>query len=452
MRRFTLIITCLVFITSCRKFLSIPPPKTEAETAVVFHDEGAALSALAGLYSEMGRVNLSMSNGGQTLYAGLLADELVNSRPNEDLDAFCHNAVTPTTTIGLGRLWNQAFRTIYHANAILEGLEDSDNLPESIVRQITGEALVIRAFHYFNLLNFFGNVPYVTGTDFQENGLLPRTDTALIYKHLEQDLLQASDYLAWDYQEPYRTSINKWTAESLLSRVYLYEGKWDAAATTATEVIQSGMYTLTPDPGDVFLPQSQEVIWQLSRDNYNTAEGLTFVPASSRLVPNYVLRDSLVSIFESQDKRSDRWIGTNTISGKIYAYPFKYKLRTNTTIGEYYVIFRLAEQYLIRAEAYAHMHQTGPALADVNIIRERAGLNDTTASANTEILPIIYLEREKELFAEWGNRWFDLKRTGRANAVLSRVKGDDWDTTDILLPLPQAEIEANPVLVQNPGY
>ena len=91
-------------------------------------------------------------------------------------------------------------------------------------------------------------------------------------------------------------------------------------------------------------------------------------------------------------------------------------------------------------------------LQDVNVIRNRAGLLNSNANDMASLVSAIIQERRVELFAEWGNRWLDLKRLGLANSVLGLVKGTNWQETDALFPIPFAEIEINNLLNQNPGY
>lgn len=86
------------------------------------------------------------------------------------------------------------------------------------------------------------------------------------------------------------------------------------------------------------------------------------------------------------------------------------------------------------------------------MIRNRAGLNNTTAVDVSSLLSAIEHERRVELFAEWGHRWFDLKRWNRASSVLNSVKSPNWQSTDVLYPIPFAQIQANTFLSQNEGY
>ncbi|WP_121196115.1 RagB/SusD family nutrient uptake outer membrane protein [Mucilaginibacter gracilis] len=139
--------------------------------------------------------------------------------------------------------------------------------------------------------------------------------------------------------------------------------------------------------------------------------------------------------------------------GTPYYYFSKYKQKlTNTTAtGEYVTYLRLAEQYLIRAEARAKQGNLAGAIADINVIRTRAGLLNTTAVLQPDILLAIEQERRIELFGEYGHRWNDLRRTGRANAVLGALK-TTWTANAALYPIPKTEIQNNSNLTQNPGY
>ncbi|MDO5969574.1 RagB/SusD family nutrient uptake outer membrane protein, partial [Flavivirga aquimarina] len=119
---------------------------------------------------------------------------------------------------------------------------------------------------------------------------------------------------------------------------------------------------------------------------------------------------------------------------------------------EYPVVFRLAEQYLIRAEARAELGKISEAQSDLNVIRNRAGLGNTTASTKEALRDAILDERQVELFTERGHRWFDLKRRGEAADVLAPLK-PSWQDTDVLFPIPESELLLNPnLLPQNDGY
>ncbi len=153
----------------------------------------------------------------------------------------------------------------------------------------------------------------------------------------------------------------------------------------------------------------------------------------------YGLDSALLNSFETGDLRKKHWVGRTT-TGKTYPYKFKFASIDTLNIVEYNVVLRLAELYLIRAEAYARLGNFSSAAADLNIIRARAGLGPTTANDTASLITAIYQERRVEFFAEWGHRWLDLKR------------GDSIKSVDTLYPIPASEIQLNPALVQNPGY
>jgi starch-binding outer membrane protein, SusD/RagB family len=145
-------------------------------------------------------------------------------------------------------------------------------------------------------------------------------------------------------------------------------------------------------------------------------------------------------------------VGSKTVAGKIYNYPWKYKIRDiGLPLTEYNMVIRYAEILLIRAEAKAHLNKLDEAIDDLNLIRSRAGLPLLTIADQASLLKAIEHERRIELFAEWGHRWFDLKRTGRATEILAPLK-PAWKPSAMLFPIPQNERLRNPLLTQNPGY
>ena len=119
------------------------------------------------------------------------------------------------------------------------------------------------------------------------------------------------------------------------------------------------------------------------------------------------------------------------------------------------MVMRLAEQYLIRAEARIRLDNFAGGIEDINVIRERAGIeflpSEGGGISKEELIEIMLEERRRELFSEWGHRWFDLKRTGRAEEILGNGS-PTWENTDLLYPLPREERMKNPNLTQNPGY
>ena len=145
------------------------------------------------------------------------------------------------------------------------------------------------------------------------------------------------------------------------------------------------------------------------------------------------------------------WVKWVDYVGVQYPIPNKYKSSAPGT--ERYNLFRLAELYLVRAEASAQMEDIASAVTDINVLRSRAGLLPISdAISKVECLQAIAHERQVELFAETGHRWLDLKRTGQLDAVLQPLKSATWAPHAALFPIPLADLQNNPQLEQNPGY
>lgn len=454
----------VIMIFSCKKMLQIDPPKNQLVTSQVFSDTSNAKSAVNGIYTYMMSTTTAFgfANGGVTLLTGLSSDELSTTGINvSDLD-FYNSTVSTENVKNQDILWRNAYKIIYQANACIEGLTASTTLAnstvsDSIKNQLLGECLVIRTFIYFNLVNLFGDVPLITTSDYNITRSQRRAAKDSLYSFMERELIKAKSLLSESYVGAGRIRPNKATASALLARVYLFSKKWPEAETMASGLISATVYVLEPDPNNVFMANSREAIWQLRPyvTGYETTEGQLFIPTTAATArPTYPISSELLNAFEPNDLRKTKWIASKTVSGQAYWYPYKYKLRmdNNTTPLENYMILRLGEQYLIRAEARAQQGRLSEAAADLNVIRVRAGLPATTATDQNQLLHAIYEERKIELFAEWGHRWYDLKRTSRADEILGVVKGTNWQSTDVLYPIPFSEIQLNANLTQNSGY
>jgi len=197
------------------------------------------------------------------------------------------------------------------------------------------------------------------------------------------------------------------------------------------------------------LAGSSEAIWQLW--NANGFTPLNSVPFSGK--PSNQLSPTLLAAFEPTDQRLVSWTKSTVVSGTTYYYAYKYKQRTVTTgiNAEYAMYLRLADVYLIRAEARAQQNNVSGAQADLDLIRARAGLPGTTANDRASLLTAILHERQIEFFNECGHRFFDLKRAGQINTVMATLK-PLWKSTASLFPIPQTERFNDPNLSQNPGY
>ena len=445
----------IILATGCTKLIEVKAPVDQLVSSTIYQDSSTAQAAVYGLYSEM--YNAINSNAAGSVFGYRIttlparsADELISVQ--NTFDNFYTNSLVPTD-FDVSEMWSMPYNFIYIANSVIEGVEGSP-LSATLKQQLMAEAKFARAFCHFYLVNYFGKIPLITTTKVSESNTAPAAEIKDVYAQIVKDLTDARDGLAADYHWSGgdRTRVNNAAASAMLARVYLYLGEWSQAETEATKVISNtSLYTLLTDPGEVFLANSQEAIWQF----YSNANGFTYearqlVPTGVG-VPTYALNEHLYHAFEPDDLRKINWIDSVNVLGTYYTYPKKYRSIVNTN-AEYETVLRLGEQYLIRAEARARQEKVGEAQDDLDAIRNRANLPPTVANDKSSLLLAIEHERQVELFCEWGHRWLDLKRTGRATAVLAPVKGAGWQSTDVLYPIPQAAINTNTNLDQNEGY
>jgi hypothetical protein len=458
-----LLVPALLGLGSCN-FLDVGPPPTQVVDTNVYTGDASATAGVLGIYiglTSRGRAVPGIANdAGLSTYLGVAADELLFA--TTAYDSYRLNQISPAGNAP-GLVWSQAYTSIFQCNTAVAGLTASSTLTASLKTQLLGEVKFLRAFNYFYLTNLFGDVPLALSTDYTTSSTLARTPRADVYAQVVLDLLDAQKLLAPTYPvSTERTRVNQAAATALLARVYLYQQNWAAAETQASAVLaQASLYTL-PTLDKVFLSNSPEAIWQLryaGTVSTNTADAGYFVPASLTVAPTatFQLTNALVSAFGTPDNRATTWTSAYTVAGTTYRYPFKYQQRIATPSAglatEYSVVLRLAEQYLIRAEARIRQGKVSDGLADLNAVRSRAGATALpTGLSQADALLAVENERRLELFTEYGHRWFDLIRTGRVAAVLGPQKGVAWDANDNLWPIPATQLLANPALTQNPGY
>lgn len=489
----TILFCCLLLgtvHTSCRKLLEIPDPTNTISPGQVFSTDKQANSAMAGVYTRMihgdqavfitDAASKLFSAGLVTITGGTSADELYSTNSGvADYYYLLTNKITVTNTTVPETIWSSAYQTIYGTNAIVEGIAASTatSFSDSARSVLTGEAKFVRAFTYFYLVNYFGDVPLVLTIDFNQTINMSRTPQQRVYEQIVADLKEAQAALPENYINGNNSRIrpNKFAATALLARVYLYLNDYTNATIAASGVINNtALYGMEPLLNDVFSPASREAIWQLQpTNNHNelrnaVPEGYLLLPAELHTgTPTFALTNTLVHAFEKEDLRFRDWVDStvNTdLPGQtnVFYFPFKYQTgRSNSELGgtqtAYYMMMRLAEMYLIRAEAAANGGPGGTsgAIADLNIVRKRAGLQKLPETLTpNEVKTAVAKERQKELFAEWGHRWLDLKRTGKAGTVLSAITNKQPWAGDyqLLYPIPVSEITRNHFLTQNPMY
>jgi hypothetical protein len=466
---FYLIITLTV---GCKKLVEVDPPIQEIVGQEIYKTNTNAASVLTGIYIDMSNYSIFTGLSSVSINAGLSADELVPiTDPTNILSILYSNTLTNNGDL---LFWTDMYAYIFRVNAAIEGISASSGITVPVKQQLIGEALFLRAFLYFYLVNFYGDVPLLLSTDVKINSIAARTEKAKVYEQIINDILDAKEKLREDYISSDITTAtsdrarpNKAVATALLGRVYLYTQQWKLAEQEATKLISNTSVYKLETFNNVFLKSSKEAIWQLQPVNfsYNTIDAQIFVLSGIPAGPNsfrpVYLNQYLYNAFEPGDSRKKNWVDSVTVDGITYPYAYKYKVYLpGEARTEYLMVFRLGEQYLIRAEARAQQgNVTGSnsATADINTIRNRAGLPPTAATNQAAMLTAILQERQVELFTEWGHRWFDLQRMGKIDAIMNVVtptKGGIWSPYKALYPIPVSNIQLNPSLKghQNTGY
>lgn len=455
----------LLYISGCKKLIEVDLPIDRTTPENVFGNTGTAVAAMSGIYAGIGAPDDFFTGElGLSIRIGFTSDELTPNFP-QAYPEYLNNYS------GVGwNIWIPAFRThIFRINSLIEGVALSTSLSGNIKKILNAEALFTRAWVNFYLVNLYGDIPLVTNTDYKKNANISRSSVEKVYDQIVSDLLIAQADLPDYYVDKDLTSItderirpNKSAATALLARVYLYRQNWSAAESEATKVIDNAIYELQEDLNAVFLKNNKEAIWQLQpnsldQESTNTPDGRWLInPFGGD--PFFHLSSYLINAFEPDDLRKEKWVKSSN-SGDPIAYKYKEGWSTFTQ-SEYTMVLRLAEQYLIRAEARTNLNKlTGvnSAQSDLNAIRLRAGLLETTANTQEALLNAISQERQVELFMEWGHRWLDLKRSNKVNDLMRLItpeKGGSWSSFKALLPIPYDEFMYNPSLrgKQNPGY
>jgi hypothetical protein len=448
--------------SSCKKMLEIPANQPgQLIASNVFADSTGSVNGVIGIYIKAFS-NYGPLSGYMTIYPSLTSDDMTTSETLlAPLYANQQTAGDPSSPAGTsGIIWQGFYSStlIYQTNAAIAGLNASTDISNSLRNQLVGECEFVRALCYFHLTNLYGAVPLALTTNYTVNNKLIRSSSDDVYAQIIKDLTDAIGKLSVNYPSQGAARPNKYAATALLSRVYLYRQQWQKADNLATEIISSGTYQLEA-LNNVFLVGNHEAIWQgltASYVTYATQEAQQILPYSSSIVPPYYLRPELVNAFESGDLRQTAWTKSNTVNGTTYYYPYKYQNRSFGQVNgriEGEVLFRLAELYLIRAEARINEGDLAGAASDINVIRKRAGLPNTTAQTADQLKAAVLKERQTEFFCEQGHRWFDLKRLGLLNSVMSTEK-TTWPTDGhaALYPVPFIEMKLNPGWTQNPGY
>ncbi len=492
---FPIILVALLAIMaspSCKKdWLSPAPENTLIQTDSTFLDKDNAEKFVNSCY------NWTIQ-WGQSVFSWIGMSSITSddadkgSDPGDlgaDKDQMDALSYTPTS-LSVLEVWEANYTGIGRCNQAIENVPKfvEAGLDAALANRLVGEAKFLRAYFYFNLVRFYGDIPKIARVYTGEQASQIYDDysnnpKAEIYALIEEDLIDAASKLPLKsaYAAKDLGRATKGAAQALLAKVYLYEKKWNDALASANDVINSSEYDLEPD---------YAMIWRQSQENgtesifeieaQNGAEGwgiggyFTTQGARGNVIDGYngwgfnTPSDDLEAAYEAGDVRKAAtiyYIGQTLWDGAVLESAsnpkYNYKAYTSQTqednydawsTGKNIRVLRLGEVLLIKAEAANELGTTADAVSALNKIRTRAGLANTTASDQNGLRTAIYKERRVEMAMEH-DRWFDLVRTGRAGQVM-RAHGKNFiDGKNEVFPIPQKHIDLSAgKLKQNAGY
>lgn len=496
---FLLLLVSFMAVSCGKDFLELEPRGTALETSF-YQNEEEIFQALVATYDvlQWGGTN------GWTMKLGLLnaaSDDCYagGSDASDQPNWVAYDAFTLDPFVGpqLG-LWNKGYSGIYRANLLLEKIELVDDLPADFKARVIAETKFLRAFFYFDLVRFFGNVPLITKTlGADEIYTQQQTTPEAVYAQIEKDLNDARN--TFELPETVAAAelgrITKGAVTALLGKVILYQNddsRMIEAANLFEEVIGSGLYQLEPDFGDIFKLANefgQESVFEINYSgnqrggwgNFgNGTEGnydVQFLGMRDYVGPLYdvgwsfcPVTEKLVDAMQGDPRFAHTIIDGNALKAQGATYTEGYQ-NTDYFIRKYAGLkedraldgepalnwsynvreIRLADVYLMAAEAYARAGgNDAAAISHLNQVRFRVNLQPYGGLTGAALIDAIFRERQLELATE-GHRFFDLVRSGRATVEL----GDQGFVSGIheVLPIPQTEIditEGN--MKQNSGY
>lgn len=385
------------------------------------------------------------------------------------------------TNISFNEVWEGNFDGIGRACYAIKFLKDM-NIPEK--ERYIGEAKFLRAYFYWNLIRVFGGVPKIdkvlaSQADIEQASA--RASVSEIYAFIELDLREAIAKLPASITVSERGRVSKYAAEAFLAKVLLYQSKWAQSKTLCDDIINSNQFSLLNNYAMIWREQGEfsvESIWEINAiaDNppkgiqqYTEVQGMRgsglgdfgwgFNTPSPDLVNAYEPGDlrKAATILVSGTTLWDGFITSNTLPNPYY----NYKAYVSRTAESYFDrgqsnknlrVFRYGEVLLMKAEVENELNDTTAAKIALNQIRQRAGLASINAISKTIMRNSIYKERRVEMAFEH-DRMFDLRRTGRAAAVIQALGKPYVSPKHDLFPIPQRQIDlSGNKIVQNFGY
>lgn len=438
-----LLIIILIVFYSCSSYLDVEPSRYLAAEDV-FNSKENFYAALIGCYDALQN---EWYYGRTYLIIGDLASDVSYANGTKvELKDIDNNAIL-SDNIAINGLWRVVYEAINRVNYLLYFVDEVPNLEEEMKLDFIGQLRFLRAFHYFNLVRLFGDVPLIlepTLNDDVEN-FKPRTSIDLVYDAIVEDL-QFSIFNISNELPEYASVL---ASKTLLANVYLTSGDYQSAYNTSVEALENNSY-LEATYENLFqdVDISNEIIFYIpfSSDDKNRLAEYHFPNQLGGRHENAPTEEFINLIYE-RDSR------LNSIAKKYVNISYCNKYSNISTGADKIIVFRTAELYFIRSEALLNLDgflAGNLVLNDINTIRQRARINLESADNIDELFELLYNEKMIE-FAFEGKRWFDLIRTNQAIEKVPTVT----DSYQMLFPIPISEISANPYISetdQNDGY
>jgi starch-binding outer membrane protein, SusD/RagB family len=449
----SIIITCLLVLglSSCNDFLELPS-RTNLTSATFFKTQADFEKAVTGAYAPLRDLFNSGANGatGSWLMGEMHSDNSryiynPNFRATIDQEQVADFIYNPTNTAATNK-YQGYYLVIARANEVLARI-DGVEFDATIKANLKGQALFLRALAYFDLVQYFGDIPlHLTPATSLSNVALPLTPEKDIYTQIIADAtLAASSLLPKSTQEPGRATSG--AAKTLLGNVYVVLKQYAAAETVLKEVVTSTQYQLLPNYGSVFAlanKNSKESVFEVqylegtggfaSNFMYSFFPSPISAPELTTLMATYSVAPAnlqaltgeafnipspeLIAAYETGDLRKAATIGSGVTGGKTFPFTIKYlhAHATASILNENWPIYRYSEVLLLLAEALHEQGKSSEALPYLNQVRTRAGLGAVSSTAG--LSDVILAERRVELAFE-NKRWLDLVRTGKAVSVIT---------------------------------
>jgi hypothetical protein len=429
----------LAAVTGCDETLTVEPVNEVEEKGAII-DAGSARAALAGIYD--GLQDGSYYGGDYLFFTELPSDNA------EHVGTFTAYAdidqhVTAADNGTIEAIWDAIYETIGRSNIVIAKVPGVAALDDAEKDDIVGQAYLIRALNYHNLVKLWGPVPIRTAPPL-DLGELTNTERATVdqvYTQILADLTQAASLLG-DNGETRKASLG--AVDALRSRVLLYRQDWAGTVAAANATAAFG-YDLAENFGDLFDPEGGDTPEDILRTSFTATEynlaGYYYISKSFGGRWELAPTANVVAAFETDDARKAWTLDVDSRNRRFVA-------KFPTTVGaEDLHVIRYGEVLLNKAEALARQGLLQEALDAYNPLRVRAGLAPHTLGSSTQadVINAVLLERRRELAFE-GDRWPDLVRTAHAVPVLG------IPAFRALWPIPQNELDVAPKLVQNQGY